>query len=325
VHGGSGYDFMEANAQAYAAITRFHAQHGTTGMLATTVTASPEAIIGVLDAAAAFRQSAQPEGARLWGVHLEGPYISPKWPGAQNPGYIALPQVTQLEEWCTRHEQLVKIVTLAPEQPGATQAIEWLTSQSIVAACGHTDATFAEISLAADHGLRHAVHTYNAMRGLHHREPGTVGAVLIDDRITAEVIADGHHVHPAAVALLAKAKGPDRLLMVTDAISAAGLGDGPTELGGLAVEVQNGVARLKDGGALAGSTLTMASAFRYMVQTVGLDVPVASRMGSGNPARLLGIDTLTGSIAAGKHADLLLFTPELELAHVWVGGQPIGL
>lgn len=320
VHGGFGHDFMEADSAGLEAITRFHASHGTTAMLATTVTAPKEAIDLVLDRVAAFRLGDMP-GAQLLGVHLEGPFISERWPGAQNPAHITAPQPAWLGEWTMRHPGLVRMQTLAPESDGALDYIRALVQHGIVAACGHTDALYAQVQAAVDAGLRHAVHTFNAMRGLHHREPGTVGAVLTDDRISAEVIADGHHVHAAGIRLLARAKGDSGLVLITDAISAAGLGDGDYTLGGLEVAVRSGVARLKQGGSLAGSTLTMDAALRFAVQEAGIPVASASRMASGNPARLLGVSDVTGELAAGKQADVLLLSPELELQQVWIRGR----
>jgi N-acetylglucosamine-6-phosphate deacetylase len=322
VHGGYGADFMDSNRETLDTITRFHALHGTTAMLATTVTASHEALERVLSEVGRYVLGEMPY-AQLLGVHLEGPFISPKWPGAQNPDFIELPQRGWLEDWHERYPQLVRMLTLAPEREGALDLIAWLRDHGIVAACGHTDATYADMQSAVGAGLTHAVHTFNAMKGLHHREPGTVGAVLTDGRVSAEVIADGHHVHPAAIRLLTQAKQQHNLLLITDAISAAGLGDGDYELGGLAVAVQGGVARLKEGGSLAGSTLTMIDALRFMVREIGASVPEASRYASGNPAKLLRADDRIGAIAVGKQADLLLVSPDLTLERVWVQGQEI--
>ncbi|MCD1258854.1 N-acetylglucosamine-6-phosphate deacetylase [Paenibacillus athensensis] len=319
VHGGYGADFMEASPQTLDTITRFHAANGTTAMLATTMTAPREELERVLAAVRAYTEQPMPY-AQLLGVHLEGPFISPKWPGAQNTQHITLPQLSWLQDWHERYPALVRLLTLAPEREGALELIAWLRDHGIVAACGHTDATYADMQSAVGAGLTHAVHTFNAMKGLHHREPGTVGAVLADQRLSGEVIADGHHVHPAAIRLLTQVKQQRNLLLITDAISAAGLGDGQYELGGLDVTVRAGVARLTEGGSLAGSTLTMIDAFRYMVREVGVSVPQASGYASGNPARLLGIDSRTGSIAAGKQADLLLVSASLELERIWIQG-----
>jgi N-acetylglucosamine-6-phosphate deacetylase len=320
VHGGAGHDFMDANEEGLAAITKFHAAHGTTSMLATTLTASRDDLTAIIDRVSRFMAKPMPF-AQIIGVHLEGPFINVKWKGAQNPAYILPPQPEWLEDWVTRFPGIIKLQTLAPESEGALDYIEKLAFHGIVASCGHTDATYEQIIAAADRGLRHAVHTYNAMKPLHHREPGTVGAVLTDNRITAEVIADGHHVHPAGIKLLTSAKGTDNVILVTDAMAAAGMPDGEYEIGGLPVSMSCGVARLKEAGNLAGSTLDMISAVRYLVREIGVSLEEASRMASANPARQLGIESITGTLEVGKAADFLLVNPSLELLGTWGGGR----
>lgn len=214
---------------------------------------------------------------------------------------------------------------MAPEREGALEVISWLREQRITAALGHTDATYEEVERAVEAGLHHAVHTFNAMTPLHHRLPGAAGAVLSDPRISAEVIADGIHVHPAAISILAQLKQhDDQLVLITDAMSATGLDDGEYKIGDLPVIVKHGEARLKDGGALAGSTLTMIRGFRYLIQEVGLSLNAASRAASLTPARLLGIDHRTGSLAQGKQADIVLLNAELDIEGVWVKGRRIG-
>jgi N-acetylglucosamine-6-phosphate deacetylase len=320
VHGGHGADFMDASRDALDTITSFHSKNGTTSMLATTMTAPFEAISAVLSVVDEYTHSEMPY-AQLLGVHLEGPFISPKFPGAQNPEFIVLPQISWLEGWVKQHPDVIRLMTLAPEREGALELISWLKAKGITAASGHTDASYDQIEEAVNHGLHHAVHTFNAMRVLHHREPGTVGAVLSDDRIYAEVIADGHHVHPACIQILSKVKPKDKLLLVTDAMCATGLSEGIYALGGLKVNVKGGVARLLEGDSLAGSTLTMVDAFRFCVEKVGLSIPQVSQMASGTPAATLGLTDLMGSIAVGKQADLLLVSPELQLQTVWIKGK----
>ncbi|MBW5447974.1 N-acetylglucosamine-6-phosphate deacetylase [Cohnella sp. CFH 77786] len=322
VHGGAGHDFMDAEDEELRAITRFHGRHGTTGMLATSMTAPRENLSRVLERVSRFIGAGMPY-ARLLGVHIEGPFVSLKWKGAQNPAYILPPRLDWLEDWIRDYPGLIRMQTLAPETEGAPAYIERLAAAGAVPACGHTDATYDELVKAADRGLRHAVHTFNAMRPYHHREPGTVGAVLTDDRIMAEVIADGHHVHPAGIKLLVAAKGVDRVILVTDAMAAAGMPDGDYEIGGLPVVMAMGVARLKDGDSLAGSTLTMVDAFRFMVREVGVSVPDASKMASANPARQLGLAREVGTLEAGKRADVLLLDGSLTLRGVWVGGSEL--
>jgi N-acetylglucosamine-6-phosphate deacetylase len=322
VHGGAGHDFMDANEDGLKAITKFHASHGTTSIVATTLTASRDELTAVLERVSSFMSTEMPY-AQVIGVHFEGPFINEKWKGAQNPAYIIPPQVEWLDDWVSRYPGIIKIQTLAPESEGALEYIEKLAHYGIVPSCGHTDATYEQIIAAADHGLRHAVHTFNAMRMFHHREPGTVGAVLTDDRIVAEVIADGHHVHPAGIKLLTSAKGTNNVILVTDAMAGAGMPDGDYELAGLPVRMSCGVARLKESGNLAGSTLTMISAVRYLVREVGVSLEDASRMASTNPARQLGIDSITGTLEVGRTADLLLLDDSLELINVWIGGSKL--
>jgi len=322
VHGGYGHDFMDATREAYDGITKFHAAHGTTAMLATTVTAPPEHLEAVLAAAAAYQEAGMPY-AELVGVHLEGPFISAKWSGAQNPAYIVPPQSEWLQDWVQKWPSLIKLMTLAPEREGAIAVIEWLASNGIVAALGHTDASYDDVVTAVEHGLTHAVHTYNAMTGLHHRNPGTLGAVMTEDRISAEIIADGHHAHPAAVKLLARAKPADKLILITDAMSAAGLGDGLYDLGGLAVDVRSGVARLLEGNSLAGSTLTMIEGFRFMLKHTDLSVAEVSQVASGNPAKQLGLEDQMGSIAVGKLANLVWTDESQQLQATWVRGRTV--
>jgi N-acetylglucosamine-6-phosphate deacetylase len=322
VHGGGGSDFMDADRGAFDTITRFHSSNGTTTMLATSVTAPKEGIERLLAALSEYQKEGMPY-AQLLGAHLEGPFISPAFPGAQNPRYIVAPQLDWVKEWAERFPGVMRLITFAPESEGALEFAALLRDYGIVASAGHTNAPYDVVEGAVEHGLCHAVHTFNAMKGLHHREPGTAGAVLTDDRISAEIIADGHHVHPACIKMLTRTKPDDRLLLVTDAMSAAGLGNGTYDLGGLEVRVKDGVATLTDGHTLAGSTLTMIDAFRFMVRKIGLDVARVSRLASLNPAKRLGIDGVTGSLRAGKQADLLLVHPDLKVERVWVKGKEI--
>lgn len=322
VHGGFSADFMDASRDSFDTITRFHASHGTTGMLATTMTASKDAIEAVLRAAAEYTGAEMPYAA-LYGVHLEGPFISEKWPGAQNPAHIMDAKLEWMKQWNSEWPNLIRQLTLAPEKNGSIETIAWLAGQGINTACGHTDAVYEEVIAAADAGLSQAVHTYNAMRGLHHREPGTLGAVLTDDRIAAELIADGVHVHPAAIRLLLAAKPAEKVILITDAMAAAGMPDGEYSLGGLAVIVEAGEARLREGNALAGSCLTMISAVRFMLEHTNLSITEVSRLASGNAARQLGIGDRTGSIVKGKQADLVLTDEKLVVQQTWVKGRSV--
>ncbi|WIV18518.1 N-acetylglucosamine-6-phosphate deacetylase [Paenibacillus polygoni] len=323
VHGGGGQDFMDSSKEVLDTITSYHASQGTTTMLATTMTAPKEWIDKVLHEVNEYRAQPMPY-AQLAGVHLEGPFISPKWPGAQNPEHISLPDVNWLISWEKLYPGLIRQVTLAPEREGAHEVITWLREQHITAAVGHTDATYEEVEAAVEVGLHHAVHTFNAMTPLHHRKPGTAGAVLSDPRISAEVIADGIHVHPAAVSLIAQLKSSiHKLVLITDAMSATGLPDGNYTLGDLPVVVKEGVARLEDGITLAGSTLTMIRGFQFLVKEAGLSIVEVSQAASHNPASLLGLLDVTGTIEQGKQADILLLDSSLELTDVWIKGSKL--
>lgn len=323
VHGGMLEDFSMPSQKGLDAITKLHCSQGTTSMLATTMTMPKTVIENVLEEVHQYMSGDMPY-AQLVGVHLEGPFISPKWPGAQNPAHIVPPNKKWVEQWEERFPGLIKQVTFAPEREGACELIAFLRKKGIVAAAGHTDATYDEIMSAVDVGLHHVVHMFNAMTPLHHRKPGTAGAVLSTPAISAEIIADGIHVHQAAIKLLASVKTNHNLILITDAMSATGLGNGEYMLGDLPVIVKDNVCTLKESeGTLAGSTLTMIRGFRYLVQEVGLSIEQASEAASGNPAKLIRIGHRTGSIETDKQADLLLVDQDLELKQVWIKGRQI--
>jgi N-acetylglucosamine-6-phosphate deacetylase len=322
VHGGYGADFMDAKASSLETITRFHSTQGTTSIVATSMTGPRDALSEVLASVDAYRKSDMPY-AQVVGVHLEGPFINPNKVGAQNPKYVVLPQVEWMKAWYEQYPGLVKILSLAPEREGALETIAWCRDHGIVASAAHTESNYADIEAAVSAGLSHSVHMYNAMKPLHHREPGTVGAILTTEAVSAEIIADGVHVHPVCIKLLAAMKQNDNLLLITDAISAAGLDDGDYQLGGQDVVVKDGVCRLKDGDSLAGSTLTMIRGFRYLVEEVGCTIEQASRYASYNPAKLLGLTETIGSIAEGKNADLLIVSKQLELERVFIQGRQV--
>ncbi|AJY75640.1 N-acetylglucosamine-6-phosphate deacetylase [Paenibacillus beijingensis] len=322
IHGGYGSDFMDASEEAIGTITRFHAQHGTTTLLATTMTQTKERIDAVLETVAGYSRS-DARAAKVAGVHLEGPFISPRYPGSQNPAHIVDPDLEWMKEWQSRFPGLVKIVTMAPEREGALPVIRYGSEHGIVMSAGHTAAVRAEMEAAIEAGLRHSVHMFNAMTPLHHREPGVVGTIMARDEMSAEIIADGIHVHPLCVGIMARLKDKGNLVLITDAMSAAGLGDGMYKLGGLDVIVKGREARLYEGDSLAGSTLTMAEGFRFMVREIGLTVPEASLLASANPARMIGMDGKLGDIRPGYAADLVWLSEELELKQVWIDGQPV--
>ncbi|MCD5408617.1 N-acetylglucosamine-6-phosphate deacetylase [Candidatus Bipolaricaulota bacterium] len=313
VNGGAGHNFEDASPTDIRRIIDFHLSHGTTGLLPTTVTAPVDEI---REAIARIREVEHPA---VLGMHLEGPFVSPRRKGAHNEAHILPPSPEAFARLVAGQEEFIKIVTLAPELPGAAELIAQIKGIGAVPALGHSDASYEQALAAVGKGVKLFTHLFNAMPPLHHRAPGAVGAALDSDAYV-ELICDGIHVHPAVVRLVAKVKGYDRVCLVTDAISAAGLSDGNYQLGGLPVKVQDGVARLPDG-TLAGSTLTMARAVRNFMEFTGCSLPQAVRCATLNPARLLGIEDRKGSLEVGKDADLVIFDEDLNVHYTILGGE----
>ncbi len=302
VHGGGGASFADDPHTAAA----FHRSHGTTTTLASLVTASP----GDLERAVRALAPLVEEGV-LAGVHLEGPWLSPAHAGAHDPALLRAPDPDLLDRLLAGP---VRMVTVAPELPGGIDLIRRTVAAGAVAAVGHTDATYAQARAAFDAGARVATHLFNAMRDIHHREPGPVVAALEDERVVIELINDGVHLHDA-IARFAFRRG--RTALITDAMAAAGMPDGDYALGALDVEVRGGVARLATGGAIAGSTLTMDVALRRAVQDVGIAIVDAARAASTTPARLLGLNT--GALEAGRAADVVVLDDDLRVQRVLQG------
>lgn len=321
IHGSAGHDTMDATPACLPAISAFIARHGVTGFTPTTMTAPhPPTLAAVRNVTAALAKPMP--GAAILGVHLEGPYISPAFPGAQAKENIRPANLDEFAELLAAGP--VKLITLAPEEPGAALLVDAALSAGVRVIIGHSAAGYEQAIAAFDRGVSQATHTYNAMTGLHHRKPGVVGAVLSDDRIFAQLIADTVHVHPAAMAVLARCKGPDRLLLITDAIRAAGLGEGESELGGQPVFVKDGQCRLADG-TLAGSILTMDAALRNVIAATGWSLERAWPVTSRTPAAALAIDDEYGSLAPGYRADLVLLDEQLGVVATVVGGRLVYL
>ncbi len=315
VNGGGGHNFTDAREGEIQEIISLHAGHGTTGLLATLITGPMGQLREAMEAIARARAT----GAKVvLGVHFEGPFISPERPGAHNHEYILKPSLEQFRALTANYRDLIKVVTLAPELPGGDRLIEEI-QEFAVPALGHSNATYEEARAAVERGVRLFTHIFNAMSGFHHREPGAVGAALDSDAMVS-LIADGVHLHPAAVRLLLKVKGIDKICLITDSISAAGLGDGRYSLAGQEVFVESGVARLADG-TLAGSTLTMEKAVKNFLEFTGCSLPEAVRAASLNPARLLGLERRKGTIAVGKDADLVIFDEAFNVHYTIIGGE----
>jgi N-acetylglucosamine-6-phosphate deacetylase len=321
IHGSNGHDVMDATPEVLREMSRFLARHGVTGFYPTTMTA-PHAptLAAVRNVAAVFDE--QMPGARILGIHLEGPYLSPEFPGAQPKEYVRDPNLAEFEELVAAGP--VRMITLASERPGASQLMEAALDHGISVVLGHTAATYEEAVDAIHRGASQTTHTYNAMTGLHHRKPGVVGAVLNTDTIFAQLVPDNIHVHPAAMSILARCKGPDHVMLITDAIRATGLPEGDYELGGQPVYVRKGECRLADG-TLAGSIVTMDLAFRNFLRAVGWSVergwPVTSRA----QALAMGIADEVGAVAPGYRADLVLLDRNLEVVATLVEGRLVYL
>lgn len=316
VNGGGGRAFMEGTEKAFETAVNFHLRHGTTGLLPTAVAAPLEELREFLKLVDRFRQS----NPTILGAHLNGPFVSLKQCGAMNAEFVIKPSARQFRELVKGLEKVVRIVTLAPEEDASKDLIDEILKIGAIPSLGHSDATYDEARQAIGNGVKHFTHIFNAMRELHHREPGAVGAAIDSNGVTVELIADGIHVHPAVVRFLSKVKESDSIFLVTDAISAAGMSDGEYFLGNMPVLVRDGIARLKTG-TFAGSTLTMDRALKNLVEFTGISLPVAMRMASLNPARALGIADRKGSLELGKNADIVIFESNYRIRYTIVSGE----
>jgi N-acetylglucosamine-6-phosphate deacetylase len=317
VHGCGGFDVMDATPESMALICRMLAQHGTTAFLPTTVSAPVVEIEAALDRLAALIRSPY-VGAQPVGIHLEGPFLNAQRRGTHQESYVRLPDSGLLSSWLQRARGAIKLLTMAPELAGAAAAGDLARRAGVVVGMGHSDATHTEALAAVNTGARYAVHTFNAMRPFSHRDPGIVGAVLADDRVFAEIIADGVHVAPEVVRIFAKAKGSSRMILATDATSATGMPDGQYALGKSHVEVRAGVCRDADG-RLAGSTLTQDRALRNLIQWTGMPLDDALLGLSANPAVALSLEG-RGRVEPGAFADLVLLDGKLEVVRTYVAG-----
>lgn len=322
VHGGDGCDTMDASATSLAAMASFFAQHGVTGYAPTTMTAEHDDTLAAVQAVNTYlgKTSGPATGARLLGIHLEGPFISPAFPGAQLAESIREPNLDEFSELANAGP--VCMMTLAPEQPGAHELMAVMVEDGIAVVLGHTDASYEQATEAIELGASQATHTYNAMTGLHHRRPGTLGAVLSNDAIYAQLIADNIHVHPAAMNVLARCKGVDRTILITDAMRAAGLPTGKYDLGGQLVTVKDGQCRLHDG-TLAGSVLTMEQALTNLMAASGWTLAEAWPTSSRSAATALGRENELSNITAGYLADLVILDQSLQVSATIVGGDVV--
>lgn len=324
-HGGAGHDVMSDDSAGLAALERLLAAHGVTGYFPTTVTAPVDKTLSALDRLAgeiekAERNQKSAEGrARPLGIHLEGPFISHVRRGVHPPGNLLPPTLAAFDRFWQAARGRIRMLTIAPELEGAEEVIAEAASRKVCVSVGHSDADLETTRAAIAAGARHATHTFNAMRPLSHRDPGIIGAVLTDTRLSADIVADGIHLDPAIVQLFLKAKGAEGAVLISDATAATGMPEGRYRLGSLEVEVKDG--RVTSGGTLAGSVLTLDRAVRNVMEFAHWDLQAALRLASLNPARAGGLSD-RGKIEAGSPADIVVLTPAGEVKATIVGGVP---
>lgn len=316
MHGGGGHNVAISRGDMEGAIA-YHQRHGTTSTLVSLMTAPVDELVEQLGWAAELTRRGPTVHGSVLGSHLEGPFLSTHRRGAQNAAHMLAPDRAVLKQLMAAADGTLRMITVAPELEGAVELIGSLRDTGLIVAMGHSDASYEEAAAGIAAGVNHATHLFNAMAPLHHREPGLVGAAL-EAAIPCELINDGRHLHPAMVRIACDLL--DCPILVTDAIDAAGVGDGRFELGGQEVDVQHGEARLTSSGSLAGSTLTMDAAFRRTVTGSRLSVERASRAASANPARALGLEGHIGTIAPGARADLVVMDDSLQVLRVMIGG-----
>jgi N-acetylglucosamine-6-phosphate deacetylase len=319
IHGARGRDVMEGTREAVGVVSRYLALHGTTSYLATTVTASHIETIQAVESLGKLIPE-ETGGARILGLHLEGPFISQEKRGVHPPEHIRPPSTRIFDELLKMSNDRVRLITVAPEIPGGLDFIQHIRSKGVLVSLGHSNATYEVAQQAIRAGASNATHTFNAMRDFSHRQPGVLGAVLTDSTIWTELIADGAHVDPIAIQMLLKCKGHRKILLVTDGISAAGMPDGDFQLGSLLVKVSQGVCRVPEG-ALAGSTLSLDRALRNMIRWTGTSLEEACYMTSRNPAESIGVAETKGTIQPGYDADMVLLNDDMQVHATFCEGK----
>ncbi len=318
IHGYLNHDVMDADADGLKVMSEGLLSCGVTSYLPTTLTSSREQLTKVAKTIGDTYQEVQ--GAKIQGIYFEGPFFTEKYKGAQNPGYFLDPSLEVFNEWQEASGGIIKKIALAPEREGVTEFVETVTKQGVVVALGHSDATLVEAQKAVEAGASVFVHAFNGMRGLHHREPGMVGATMTLHDVYAELICDGYHVHKNAMDVLVKTKGHDHIALITDCMMAGGMPDGNYMLGEFPVVVAEGTARLESGN-LAGSILKLKEALKNVVDW-GMATPEqAVMMASLIPAVSCNIDDKCGMIAKGRDADFIVLSDKMELEATYLDGK----
>lgn len=321
IHGFAGADVMDNSQESLETMSQALLGAGVTSFLPTGLTASFETLDNICRTAASF--VGQESGARIQGLFFEGPYFTEKYKGAQNPSYMRNPSIAELDQWLESSKGLLKKVALAPERDEVTEFINYAHKKNVFVALGHSDATYDQAASAVEAGASIWVHAYNGMRGLNHREPGMVGAVYELPNTYAELICDGHHVHPSACEILMNQKQYDHVVLITDCMSAGGLEDGDYMLGEYPVIVEKGTARLKSSGSLAGSILQLKDAVKNVVNWSVASKAQAISMASLIPAISVGIDDKCGKIKEGHKADFIVLDKGFDLRATYLGGEKV--
>jgi N-acetylglucosamine-6-phosphate deacetylase len=323
IHGAAGYDVMEADAAGLSAIAALLAKHGVTSYFPTTVTASDDATLRALEnLAGAIERGTNDKdsaGARPLGIHLEGPFLSHARRGVHPTALLQEPTLARFDCFWQAARGRIKMMTIAPELPGALEVIAEAALRGVCVSLGHSDADFATTMRGIEAGGRHATHTFNAMRALGHRDPGILGAVLTDARVSADIIADGIHLDPAIIRMFLKLKGAEQSVLITDGIAATGMPDGRYRLGPLEVDVKDG--RAISNGSLAGSVLAMDLAVRNIMEFAGWGLGEAVRLATLNPAQAAGISSRSGKLIPGAPADIAVLNPKGEVLQTILGGR----
>lgn len=330
IHGAVGYDLMEASPEAVAAVGKYLARHGTTSYAATTVAASLDRTLNAAKGLSEIIRASNSShvvsdnitGAQPLCIHLEGPFLNIKRRGAHPASQIQKPSTELLAKYLDAADGTVRLLTLAPELEGALTVLEFARSRGLKVGIGHSNATYEEAKSAIEAGATHAVHFFNAMRPFMHRDSGIIGAVLTDDRVSAELICDGIHVEPTAIRLLVRSKGAERLILVSDSLSGAGMPDGNYRLGNFTVHVAGGVCRTVEGN-LAGSTIMLDAALRNLSSYTGLSYKQCLPCVTSNPAGILGLEDQKGVIAPRADADLAVLDQQFYVTQTYVRGRPV--
>jgi len=321
LHGALGKDVMDAEIESLEQIAIHQARHGVTGFLGTIMAASLDSILRAVEA---IKKATKLQlCSEMLGVHIEGPYASQRKKGAQDPDFIRGMSQEENQFLLEATSGLKTIVSMAPEVKNNRSFIKPLREKGVVVSIGHSDATYEEALRSFTEGISHATHLFNAMSGYHHREPGVIGAVLDSPEVTAEVIADGVHIHPSALRLALAAKGQAKICLITDSIKAAGLGDGIYQMGNLEIVLKGNEVRLREGGSLAGSVLNLNEAVKNIMEWTRIKVNQAVNMASLNPSRVIGLEHEIGGIQEGKYANLVVFDKEFKVLETFLKGRSV--